>query len=166
MFLALLIVGMLVYLISLSESCGWEKFSSRGLRWILAACMASLLVQLFLGTQVRESLDVIASGLPNRNQWIDALGIRFLVHRSFSIVVLLLNAVLALKFGKTLAPKALPVALIILILGNVLTGVGMAYWAVPDALQPVHLVLATGAFGVQLLLLFRLKPGIRQVLTN
>ncbi len=130
------------------------------------ACMIALLVQVFLGSQVRESLDIMAGALANRNQWIDALGLAFIVHRSFSIVVLVLNIVLALKFRKTLGPKAFPLTLIILILGTLLTGAGMAYLAVPAVLQPVHLVLATGAFGMQLLLFFRLNPGRKIEITH
>lgn len=165
-FLALLIVGLLVYLIYLSEPVRTDLHPRQPIRWILVACIIALLVQVFLGTQVRESLDVIATQLAQRSQWIGALGITFIIHRSFSLIVLLLHVVLVLKFRKTLGLNTLPVALIILILGTLLTGLGMAYFAVPEVIQPVHLVLATGAFGVQLLLFFRLNPDRKVAFVN
>jgi cytochrome c oxidase assembly protein subunit 15 len=42
-------------------------------------------------------------------------------------------------------------------LGTILTGAGMAYFAVPAFLQPLHLLLATVSFGMQFLLLLKLK---------
>jgi heme a synthase len=44
----------------------------------------------------------------------------------------------------------------VLILGAILSGAGMAYFAVPAFLQPVHLLLASLAFGVQFILLLEL----------
>lgn len=164
MFLALLIVGVLIYLISYTEQPAQDI--PPVFRWIVMACMISLLIQVFLGTQVREAMDAIAVRLTDRNQWIDALGLEFIIHRSFSILVLLLNVILALKLKKTLGPKALPVTLIILILCTLLTGAGMAYLAVPAVLQPLHLVLATGTFGVELFLLFRINSAHKVLATN
>jgi len=40
----------------------------------------------------------------------------------------------------------------------------MALWAVPAVLQPIHLVLATGALGMQLMLFFRFHVTQQEVL--
>jgi cytochrome c oxidase assembly protein subunit 15 len=52
---------------------------------------ALIFIQIFLGTQVRESIDVVALqlGESNRQLWIDELDIWFYVHRSFAWLVLL-----------------------------------------------------------------------------
>jgi heme a synthase len=71
-----------------------------------------------------------------------------------------------MNLRKTTGLKAFPLALILLILGTLLTGVGMAYFAVPSYLQPLHLLLATMCFGMQLMLLLKLKRREKTVLTH
>jgi cytochrome c oxidase assembly protein subunit 15 len=132
---------------------------------LLLACIVTLLVQIFLGTQVRESIDQVAA-LGGREGWISQLGLAFLIHRSFSLFVLLIHLILVVKLKKTRENNPLSLALIVLLLGTFLTGAGMAYWAVPAVLQPIHLVLAAGALGMQLLLFFRLQIHHQTVLIN
>jgi cytochrome c oxidase assembly protein subunit 15 len=68
------------------------------------------------------------------------------------------------RLGKTTGLKALSSALMGLILCSFLTGAAMAYFNVPAALQPVHLLLATICFGIQLLLYFQLNSSKKEVL--
>ena len=81
-----------------------------------------------------------------------------MIHRSFSWIVLILHVGLIVKLHKTQGLKSFALTLILLILGTILTGMGMAYFAVPAFLQPVHLLLATVTFGMQFMFLLRLKP--------
>jgi cytochrome c oxidase assembly protein subunit 15 len=154
MFLALVIVGLLIFMLHQSNYVT-EITSSLGFWW-LVVCMMVLLVQILLGTQVREGIDKVARMVP-RVDWIANLGIEFVIHRSFSWIVLVLHLVLILKLRKTEGSKAFALTLILLILGTILTGVTMAYWAVPPVFQPVHLLLATVTFGMQFLFLLKLK---------
>jgi len=165
MLLALVMVGLLVYLLRLSED-GRDYGASAGLKGVLLACIATLLIQIFFGTQVRESIDRLATLNVIRESWISQLGISFLVHRSFSLLVLLLHLILVIKLVKTGENNPLSLGLIVLLLGTAATGVGMAWWAVPAVLQPIHLVLATGALGLQLMLFFRMYVRQQEVLTN
>jgi cytochrome c oxidase assembly protein subunit 15 len=137
-----------------------------GMKWVLIACIVTLLVQIFLGTQVRESIDRVAALKGVRESWISELGLSFIIHRSFSLLVLLLHVILVVKLKKTRENNSLSLGLIGLLLGTFLTGLGMAWWAVPAVLQPVHLVLATGALGIQWLLLFRLQGHQQTVVIN
>jgi cytochrome c oxidase assembly protein subunit 15 len=164
MFLALLIVALLVRILFLSsdELSGFQNETM--IRWILACCMMALLIQILLGTNVRAAVDAIARQLP-RSAWIDALGIRFILHRSFSLIVLLFHVILLIKLSKIVGPKALPRALIMIILGALVTGVGMAALGFPAALQPLHLLLATSAFGIQLYLFFQFRPRLKSLAT-
>ncbi len=158
-FLALLIVGFLVYL--LHEASDRPEFKTvLALRGLLLACMSALLVQVFLGTEVREAIDVLASSL-SRENWIDELGKEFIVHRSFSWIVLILNGIFYWQTRKTIGLKTLSLALFVLLLSSLATGVCLAYFNVPAVLQPVHLVLATVAFGLQLGLFFRMQTRIK-----
>ena len=164
MFLALLIVAFLVYLYHISDSSARLGSIDPSYRWILFSCMGALLVQIFWGTQVRQAIDRIASASSLRDEWISQLGLEFIIHSSFSWVVLGLHVFLVVKMVKTSAEKVLPLALIVLILGTLLSGAGMAYFSVPYLLQPIHLLIGTMIFGVQLLLLFRLNTDRSKVL--
>ncbi|RAV98579.1 COX15/CtaA family protein [Pseudochryseolinea flava] len=154
MFLALVIVALLIYLYHEAGEIYSIK-STIGFWWLLS-CIVVLLVQILLGTQVREGIDVVATLLA-REQWIENLGQSFRIHRSFSWLVLLLHVGLILRLLKTGGPKVFPLTLILLILGTILTGLGMAFFAVPPFLQPVHLLLATITFGMQFLLLLKVN---------
>lgn len=153
MFLALVIVALLVFLIQRSDA-GTSLFHP-GARWWLIACIGVVLVQILLGTELRESVDMAASQYP-REQWIDHLGAKFVKHRSFSWIVLILHIGLVANLRKTPSVKPFSLGLIVLILGTILTGVGLAYFAFPAFLQPVHLLLATVVFGFQFMLLLKL----------
>jgi cytochrome c oxidase assembly protein subunit 15 len=158
MFLALLIVALLIYLVDQSNPSTVSVDSPLAFWWLIA-CITLLLVQVLLGTQVREAIDGVASLIP-RDSWLSTIEGPFIIHRSFSWIVLILHVGLILKLRKTQGSKAFPLTLIMLILGTILTGMGMAYFAVPAFLQPAHLLLATITFGVQFLFLLRLgKPG-------
>lgn len=154
MFLALLIVALLIYLVHQS-SYGREINSSLGFWWLIVS-MAVLLVQILLGTQVREAIDRVADVVA-REAWIANLGTEFIIHRSFSWIVLILHVGLILKLHKTEGSKVFALTLILLILGTILTGLGLAYFAVPPFLQPVHLLLATATFGMQFMFLLKLN---------
>jgi len=154
MFLALLIVALLIYVVHRS-SYFTEINSSLGFWWLIAS-MAVLLVQILLGTRVREAIDQLA-GTVSRESWIANLSAEFIIHRSFSWIVLILHVGLIVKLHKTQGSKVFALTLILLILGTILTGMSMAYFAVPPFLQPVHLLLATVTFGLQFLFLLKLK---------
>jgi len=162
MFLALVIVALLIYLVYRSNPAQIVVANGSVSAWWLLACMAVLLVQVLLGTEVREGIDSLAPELP-RTAWIDALGGTFIIHRSFSIIVLILHVGLILQLKKTQGQKVFPVTLIMLILGTILTGIGLAYLAVLPYLQPIHLLLATVTFGVQFLFLLKLTSAEKTV---
>jgi cytochrome c oxidase assembly protein subunit 15 len=132
MFLALLIVALLIYVVHRS-SYFTEINSSLGFWWLIAS-MAVLLVQILLGTQVREAIDQLA-GTVSRESWIANLSAEFIIHRSFSWIVLILHVGLIVKLHKTQGSKVFALTLILLILGTILTGMSMAYFAVPPFLS-------------------------------
>jgi heme a synthase len=154
MFLALVLVGMLIMLVHLSGS-GKKVRSSLGFWWLLAS-MALLLVQILLGTQVREAIDQVAQTLP-RESWLGGVTESFQIHRSFSWIVLLVHVGLIVRLKKTQGLKIFPLTLILLILGTIISGAGMAYFDIPPFLQPIHLLLATLTFGLQFLMLLKLN---------
>ena len=157
MFLALVIVALLVYLFYISDDSeeGFDVVPS-GLQVLLWVGFLAMLTQVFLGTDVREIIDQIGPLVP-RNEWILGIGMPFLIHRSFSMLVFILNLVLFLKLRQTRGQNILSRVVIVLILASTASGVGMGYFAVPPFLQPVHLLLATVICGIQLLMIFRTR---------
>jgi cytochrome c oxidase assembly protein subunit 15 len=161
MLVALLVVGLLAFLV-FATSSNPLVVAPRGTSSLLVACSLLLLTQVFFGTQVREVIDRLVS-LPRTN-WISSLGFEFILHRSFSWLVIVFHFLLFWRLRKTTGLKALSSALMGLILSSFLSGAAMAYFNVPAVLQPVHLLLATICFGVQLLLYFRLNSRTKEVL--
>ena len=155
MFLALVLVGMLIWLVNAS-SARPRILSSLGFWWLIAA-MATLLVQILLGTQVREAIDNVAATVP-REDWIAGVAGSFNIHRSFSWMVVLVHLGLIFRLSKAEAFRPLSLTLIVLIAATIITGAGMAYFAVPAFLQPIHLLLATVTFGMQFLMLLKISP--------
>jgi heme a synthase len=154
MFLALLIVALLVWLVH--QTYYSEMITrSRGSFWLTTACIVVLLIQILLGTEVREAIDGV-SATTARSNWILTIENTFFKHRSFSWIVLFLHVVLILNLRKTQGLKPFPLTVILLILGTILSGAGMGYFGVPAWLQPVHLTLATETFGMLFLLLLKL----------
>lgn len=165
MFLALVIVAFLIYLVHQTSDISGRFEFIRGINLWLIACISIVLLQILLGTQVREALDQLVSQKVSRESWIETLGLTFIVHRSFSWVVLVVHSVLLLKLYRSGFNKRFILSVLLLILGTILSGTGMAYFAVPALLQPIHLVLASVTFGVEFLLVLQLNTTRRTVLT-
>lgn len=164
MFLAMLIVAILVYLLHASAEERLAVPVASSIKWWLLVCAGLLLIQTFLGTQVREAIDRLAGA--SRDTWISSLGAEFIIHRSFSWLLVIAHGYLLWKLYETSAAKTLTTTLMVLILASVLSGVGMAYGGVPPFLQPLHLTLATVTFGGQLYLFFGLNSRNKTVLVK
>jgi len=113
------------------------------------------LFQILLGTQVRETMDEVirALGYEARGEWIDALGTRFYIHRSFSIIIAAVNVFWLYKIrrdkGAGSSIEKIGIWCILVIIAEILTGVIMAYFGVPAYAQPMHLTLAIVLIGLQ-----------------
>lgn len=145
MFGAILLVLIFTYLIVRLQppSLIFKAIRDRGLvRWGSIAGIL-LLIQIYLGTSVREEVDIIGKAdLISDPNWIDQLSYMFEIHRTFSIAVLIVVSVFAVKVIGTRTISTLPRVLLILIFLETLFGVGLAYLDMPDILQPLHLILA------------------------
>jgi cytochrome c oxidase assembly protein subunit 15 len=107
----------------------------RGLMWgLLFIC----LIQLYLGTGVREQIDIVSKsfGYLERESWIEEVGLNLGVHRSFSWLLLVLSAFLAYKSGFA----RLEVIILSLVISLVIMGVIFVYLSFPAFVQPLHLL--------------------------
>ncbi|WP_338814700.1 COX15/CtaA family protein [Bernardetia sp. Wsw4-3y2] len=162
MIMALVIVGLLIYTVvrSYNGVLKTEKINNIPKVNLIAFASAGVaFAQLILGTQVRENIDNISKMLGEnmRSEWIENLGMTFYIHRSFSILVLLLHVALIYSIWKN-ANKNGRIAtfgksLLSILVIEVVTGIIMAYFAIPKPLQPVHMLLASVALGIHILLI-------------
>jgi cytochrome c oxidase assembly protein subunit 15 len=160
MALALVLVAILIYAVARSQKKSFEQLDqSPDIKIYLTFYLVILLsfAQILLGTQVRELIDVIASELSYaaRETWIGKLGIPFYIHRSFSAIIFLVNVYLCWQLYKLQENRLSKLAnsLLACIGMEIIVGIVLAYFAIPAALQPVHLVLATILFGLQFYML-------------
>lgn len=159
MLTAFLIVGLLIYAILRSQRQVLQEPRLLQLppRFgvVLIAAMAMTLLQIAMGTQIRESVDLIsvAFGQSDRHLWRGEFPTIFYIHRSFSAVILLTNLWLAWTLVKALSLRhwyarfgAVLAGLVIL---AILAGMGLDRLGFPAVVQPVHLLLANLIFGAQ-----------------
>jgi len=148
MVLAMVIVNTLLYASfrAMSEqlSIRLKPKHRKRLLYISGAILFVTLVQLVLGTQVREVIDVAKNVLElPRERWLDTTGFLYSVHRSFSWIVILLSGYLVYENRKINAPKKL-VSLGYVIFGLIILqmfiGLGMEQLGMPGVLQLLHLV--------------------------
>ncbi len=162
MLLALFIVALLIYAISRSQKSLLCQINTHWLNpryvLILKIAMAMTLLQIAMGTQVREAVDFIAHehGYIEREYWRDSFPIIFYIHRSFSSLILFTNLWLAWKiYQRSDADrllKTIAYSLISLIVTAILAGVSLDRLGFPALAQPVHLLMANLIFGAQFFL--------------
>ncbi len=157
MILALFIVLLLIYInfrIRIQSANAAPESNKKLIVTLTVLCLVTMGVQIILGTQVREAIDIIAADLSFalRETWISKAGASFLVHRSFSLLILGLFGWLLYFILKNRRQSAL-VATIgkyvgILIAIEILSGIVMAYFGIPPFIRPIHLLFSTLIFGV------------------
>lgn len=135
--------------------------ATTGLRWLVGGLLVLSFVQITIGTQVREQIDLVAaaSSYINRDSWIDKLGSIFESHRTLAAIVVLANTVVGYMLWQLedKGVRQLVVATGSVLVAEMVAGIALAYFGLPAWLQPVHLTLATGLFGVQFLLWLALR---------
>lgn len=162
MLMALAIVATLLYALAQSrrrimESQPVYSIDPRFGKW-LAVVIAMTVMQVAMGTQVREMTDFIreAQGEELRSSWIEAMPWFFYVHRSFSAIVLFSNLwllrILINSLGWQHTLTRLCLAMIFIIGLSVLSGATLGHLGMPALVQPTHLLSASLLFGIQFLI--------------
>jgi cytochrome c oxidase assembly protein subunit 15 len=164
MIVALIIVAVLIATIARARRGGVKVALPPAVKYAVIAAMAITIVQVILGTQVREQVDEfdkLWNGMM-RETWVDKLGTAFHVHRVLAYGVILLNVLMVyLVWRRDVAWQAVRFSALLVIGLLVLewiTGLSLALYSIPAYIQPVHLVIATVVFGLQ----FRLWTKLRQ----
>ena len=148
MLLAMVIVNVLLF----ATWRGWkervqvflEDRDRRRMVWIMVTLLSATLIQMVLGTQVREMIDAVKNGPVkiSRENWLDAESTLFLVHRSFSWLIVIIMGVFIWVQKQLSIPEGLKktgFAIVALINLQILIGIGLERLAMPGTLQVLHL---------------------------
>jgi len=136
--------------------------SVRNLKYTALLAVVVSLVQIALGTTVREQVDAISAEMNhmNRSEWLSWVGMNFNLHRDLAILVIVVNAYLFLKVRKNYTATGYQFKfasyLVILIGAQLITVLVLSYLAFPPVAQTSHLVLACLLFGAQFYLMLLL----------
>jgi cytochrome c oxidase assembly protein subunit 15 len=149
MLAALLILAIqLVVIYSVKTNNKTVTFNTKFNAFLLLALVLTL-VQIVLGTDVREQVDIISKTGAPEVMWLQNPTVIFYVHRSFSILVFALNSYLFYINRKLNLNASKQNWVMFLLFVEILTGISMYYFEFPFGTQTIHIVIATLLFGVQ-----------------
>jgi cytochrome c oxidase assembly protein subunit 15 len=152
LFLALVIIGIQLYLLhNMHNKQRSDLPKEKAFQWLSWLILGITFYQMFLGTQVRESIDALVKKGYSRAEWIEQLGLPFFIHRSFSWLVLILLVYLFWQNRQKWHYSRINVAFYLLA-AELCTGVALAYADMPGLVQTAHLVFATILLAVLLLM--------------
>lgn len=162
MVMALLLVLVLVILLAREKQSETFLKNTSRLQKVLGVGLILTLVQIGMGTQVRQFVDeqMHLFNLEQASSWLADAPILFYFHRSFSLLVLLVHGYLGYLLFQN---KTIPTVFIVILslLGvEILSGIWMYYFDFPFSSQPLHLVLASLLFGAQSYFMLTLKKQL------
>lgn len=166
MLMAFAIVCLLLYAIARSQQHALAQIDTSRLpprfKMVLTLAMGMTLLQLAMGTQIRQAMDplifqqLVHGDGGDRSLWRDSFPIIFYIHRSFSSIILFTNAWLVWQIVKHIQRDSLlfrlGCALGGLVLVAIASGVSLDRLGFPAVVQPVHLLMANLIFGTQFFL--------------
>lgn len=125
-----------------------EKTSDTFLKKIISLGMIILLVQIFLGTDVREQIDAISKslGYDQRELWLSQTDYFLDIHKTLSIFV---SFICLFIFWRSLQHKLLQGSgmwVLISLLCVMALGLTMVYFNIPAFAQPLHLLFSSILF--------------------
>ena len=151
MIVALIIVAVLLYIIKKSAISKENFILNSKFKTVVIITLLLTFIQIILGTQVRQYVDdqVKILGYNQMHLVLQNPTLIFYVHRSFSILILVLNGFLFLQNRKLNLGFKKTYWIMVLLFIEILSGIAMYYFHFPYTSQPIHLVIAALLFGVQ-----------------
>lgn len=148
MLMAFVIVGLLLYLLYESGAKTSKKIYPRKLKTLLWLTLILFLIQVVLGTQVRQFIDEQIKVLGyQKDLWLANANLIFYIHRSTSLLLMLLSFWIFYINKKQQLRIGLLNTQLLLILIGIISGVLMAYFDFPFTTQAIHLVVSSLIFG-------------------
>ena len=121
------------------------------LKRLIALSMFIMLIQILIGLKVREFIDINIDfyGFENKSLWLSNPELNSFIHRSFSIFILISNALLFFIAKKLQITTKWITIILVLIFIEIIAGASMYYFSFPLLSQPLHLLIAILIFGSQ-----------------
>jgi len=167
MLLALAILAIAISTYFMAKVYDKNRLKTSSLIYIVTLiALAASVVQIVLGTEVREKIDEISSHLQGgyRGDWITDAGSVFVDHRSLAILVLVANVILYALIRKAFSRHSIQQQLMsltfLMIMLQIVTGILLAYLELPPYAQALHIVLASLIFGAQFYLLLNFHKSV------
>lgn len=156
----LMIIGLLLKLLQLvSKKDQPIRTFNKTFNTLLTVSIILSVIQIALGTQVRQFVDeqVKLFGFENKQMSLYNPSIKFYVHRSFTIAIVLLNFFIFYKNEMLKFQYKIPTWILILLGFEAMSGILMFYSDFPFGTQAVHLLSGALLFGMQFYL--RIEHG-------
>lgn len=167
MVMALFIVGLILFLINATNTKTTSPIPDKITRNLIIIALSATLVQIVLGTQVRQFVDMQTDlyGENSPSLWLTDATLWFYIHRSFSIIVVLLNLFLAIRVYKLKMGYSKINWVLGLLFLEIISGLAMYYLDFPFTTQSLHLVLAAILFGFQFYLVLEALNAFKTIKT-
>lgn len=159
MLLALVILAISIYTYNYAKQLNkTPSVIMYRIAWLKGFLMFTVLlsiIQIVLGTEVREAVDVVAKALSYqaRGSWIAEVSSIFSYHRDLAILVVIANGVVYKMVIDRFSGKAAPLLtarfILVTLLIQLLSGFALAYIAFPPAAQALHILFSTLLFSLQ-----------------
>lgn len=160
MLFAMLIVAALitaVYLSAFGQSDATPQRApiSTRLKWMSVAVVLLTVVQILIGTQVREQVDVIATAMAGqeRGTWLDQVDWQYSLHRVLWVALagVLVTWAQGLLQTADMDPRVkwMAYGMWACLAIEVLLGILLSNFALPPVLQPLHLLLSNILFALE-----------------
>ncbi|RZM25821.1 MAG: heme A synthase [Pedobacter sp.] len=159
MLLALVILAILVYTYYYTQQLHQPPtvvMAKLGyLKLLIFLAIVASIIQIVLGTEVREEIDAIAKQLmyAGRESWVDKVGNVFSYHRDVAVLVLIFNILVYKmvkdKFSGRAGALAIANGVGIVLIIQIVTGLLLSNFALPPYAQALHILFSTVLFTLQ-----------------
>lgn len=168
---ALVIVALLLYILDKSKSLTHQLVffkPDRLFKTLLILSLALTLIQVVLGTQVRQFVDerVKMLGYDNMHLVLDSPLVSFYFHRTFSFVVFGINLWIYLRNKKLGLGYGKAAWVMVVLFAEIISGVAMYYLDFPFGMQTMHLVAAAVLFGLQFYMILESRRNAKVILNT
>lgn len=159
MLLAMVILAIMTYTYHYAQQLHKEPVviisKMVGLKVLVFVSLVLSVIQIVVGTEVREAIDSISKALSfqARETWVGKVGDIFVYHRDLAIAVAVVNAIayklLMEKFGGKATELLVGNSIVIVLIVQVLTGLLLSNFALPPYAQATHMLFSTILFTLQ-----------------
>ena len=151
MLMAILIVSILFVLLSKLNTKKSTLVFNRYISNLTLLSLILLIIQVLSGTEIRQfvDLEMVLNNYSEKNKWLMNPPQSFYFHRSFSIIIIAVNALIFIKLRKMIIDSKLFRVIVLLLFFQISTGIIMYYFDFPFSTQPLHLLISSLIIGFQ-----------------